>query len=536
MVNGILHFTIPDNIIATNFSLYLNEIPIWSFASSKTKKYNLKTFKRVDYSVKLPEKLLKTLYGQAVSKILVNNSSNNVHKNNSFYDETILEFDTSKKRFEFTDSLGRPLFLSKWGFWQTLISLSPDTKTNIINSTKKLINFLNKKNYSCVITSGTLLGAVRNAGKMLTNDDDADIAVIFDTENPTEINIKSLELEEYLTQANYTVFRHSGSHLQLLFFSMLNQVEYYIDIFIGFFKQGNYCQPFHAYQPMSKEDIFPLGDISLEGNNFPAPRNTDKYLSAIYGKDWRTPDSSFEFTTPWTVKTQYDGWFGKSQGFYHNYWERYNSLKDNSSKDNSSKKDVFDSENKRFLQILQKKFNPKNPIIDIACGEGKLISKLRALNYDVLGFDYSYSALYKTNSIKDNTAQFVNLANRYSLLQFTKKIGQLKNKANFTCSWTLNTLDNYIRDNLYLFLQSWLTKKTSCLVIFDYSNDQDDKSDPNNWDYRIEEFAKELEKYNLKGEILYNGERNSNEISDNKEIFFKKTNQYLIANIEKLPT
>ena len=45
------------------------------------------------------------------------------------------------------------------------------------------------------------------------------------------------------------------------------------------------------YSKRKIEDIFPLGTIEFEGHLFPAPCNTDRYLSLIYG-DWtRIPDN-----------------------------------------------------------------------------------------------------------------------------------------------------------------------------------------------------------------------------------------------------
>lgn len=45
------------------------------------------------------------------------------------------------------------------------------------------------------------------------------------------------------------------------------------------------------YSKRKTEDVFPLGKIEFEGYQFPAPCNTDRYLSRIYG-DWtRIPDN-----------------------------------------------------------------------------------------------------------------------------------------------------------------------------------------------------------------------------------------------------
>jgi hypothetical protein len=397
------------------------------------------------------------------------------------------------------------MFFSKWGYWQTAIVSSDNTKSKIAKSAKQLINFLEAKNYKTVITSGTLLGAVRNNGKMIDNDDDADLAVIFDQDNisPADINIKSLQLADDLKAVGYTVFRHSGSHLQILFFHILGQIDYYIDIFIGFFYKGNYCQPFHMYQPMTKQDLWPKTNYLLEGLDFPAVNNIDKYLSGIYGSNWQIPNSSFTFQTPYTIKTKYDAWFGQSFGFWHNFWESYNySII-------SHKKTIKKTtKHKIFLDTVIKNFNPKRPIIDICCGLGEIISQLKSKGYAINGFDYSYTALYYANSINAKTAQFVNLADRYDLLQYTEYIAKLSKRPNFICAWTLHTLNDYIKHNLYQFLKFWLTNNTSCLISFDFNKDNKSQNDENplNWIYSLEELAQDLKNYNLTGEILCTGQ------------------------------
>ncbi len=45
--------------------------------------------------------------------------------------------------------------------------------------------------------------------------------------------------------------------------------------------------PFHA--PRRREEIFPLGKVSFEGHEFPAPGNSDAYLRRIYGDYTKIP-------------------------------------------------------------------------------------------------------------------------------------------------------------------------------------------------------------------------------------------------------
>lgn len=499
LVENKLEFSLDESLQINSFILFLNNSPIWSFNIKDAICTPNPAFEEINYSVQLPSQLVSSFYGWANAKL--------TNEENQFSLESKFIFDNQNEKYEITDLLGRNMFFSKWGFFQTSIAKSSDTKSKIIKSTSELVKFLESKKYQTIITSGTLLGAIRG-GRMLPNDDDADIAVIFDDNSPAKLNIKSLQLESDLKKAGYTVFRHSGSHLQIYFFQMLNQTDYYIDIFLGFFKDGNYCQPFHMYHPMEYDDIFPTAQYMLEGVNFPGPKNIDKYFTGLYGPQWETPDNSFHFETPYTVKIKYDSWFGRSMGFYHNYWEQYNAL------EFTKNKYATDKSNNEFLKYIQKTFDENVPIIDICCGNGELMSKLRGAAYKVSGVDFSYTALYKANSVIENSAIFANMANRSNLLEVSKQINKTGKPSNFIIGWTLNTLDNYIRENIYYFLSIWLKRSNSCLVSFDYETDNcfadkqlDSEKVPSDWVYSLNEFACDINKANLSGEILYKSVR-----------------------------
>jgi SAM-dependent methyltransferase len=61
--------------------------------------------------------------------------------------------------------------------------------------------------------------------------------------------------------------------------------------------------------PFKREWIFPLGTTTLEGRELPAPANTDEFLKATYGPDWRVPDPAYKFGTPTSTQRRLSGWF-----------------------------------------------------------------------------------------------------------------------------------------------------------------------------------------------------------------------------------
>jgi SAM-dependent methyltransferase len=61
--------------------------------------------------------------------------------------------------------------------------------------------------------------------------------------------------------------------------------------------------------PFQEDWIRPLGTTTLEGRTFPAPADTDRFLTATYGPDWRVPDPAFSFGTPPSTSRRLDDWF-----------------------------------------------------------------------------------------------------------------------------------------------------------------------------------------------------------------------------------
>jgi hypothetical protein len=82
-----------------------------------------------------------------------------------------------------------------------------------------------------------------------------------------------------------------------------------LDVFGGFLFDGHLHLMGEIRTPFEREWIFPLGTCTLEGRVLPAPADTDKFLTATYGPDWRVPDPAYKFGTPVSTHRRLDGWF-----------------------------------------------------------------------------------------------------------------------------------------------------------------------------------------------------------------------------------
>jgi SAM-dependent methyltransferase len=99
-------------------------------------------------------------------------------------------------------------------------------------------------------------------------------------------------------------------------------VERGLDVFGGYFRDGNLHLLGEICVPYREEWIHPLGTATLEGRPFPVPRNTDAFLEATYGPHWRTPDPAFKFSTPESTVRKFNGLFRGSR-VGRGGWDRY---------------------------------------------------------------------------------------------------------------------------------------------------------------------------------------------------------------------
>lgn len=157
------------------------------------------------------------------------------------------------------------------------------------------------------VTGGTLLGPVWD-GHIMPGDDDADLAYMSSSENPSDIALESYRLERMLASEGYETVRHSAGHLQLIFPGNAVNDRFYIDIFTYFTLGGWFYGPFHAMEPARDVTVFPLQSLNVNGQELPGPAKPEQMLAAIYGPGWRTPDPAFRFNTPAPAWRRFHGW------------------------------------------------------------------------------------------------------------------------------------------------------------------------------------------------------------------------------------
>jgi hypothetical protein len=156
---------------------------------------------------------------------------------------------------------------------------------------------LDRNNIDYIITSGTLLGSVRQQG-MIPWDDDADITIIMkDHENPTQIKQKVLDCLKVLNKNNINSYEHQVGNILIAHF---NNTPSCVDIF--FLQRTNedsssfggktpyrYLTPFDTKYPNEYyfyNEIFPIKEYTFGPIILKGPNNPYDFLERTY-PNWK---------------------------------------------------------------------------------------------------------------------------------------------------------------------------------------------------------------------------------------------------------
>jgi hypothetical protein len=429
------------------------------------------------------------------------------------------------------DADGRPLAVNKWGRLGHATALDDKVRPTLISKTKEILDELTKIGYKVAISSATLLAAVRNKGKMLDSDDDSDLLVFSDSELPQDAYLLMLKLKRDLEKRGHTVIRFSGAHIQALFFAENGSIDFYIDFFVGFFKDGYYNQPFALRKKMPKESIYPFKQIYWEGDFVPAPAVPEDWLAACYGEDWRTPNPAFRFNNPVLTTYLFNQWFGNSMNDVRDFWEA------EATSSVEFLKHVFDSET--HTHLVKKYIKSGVPILDIGFGNGEFSADLVEQNHPVLAIDYSAVAVQKAKIKfadkklkRELVFKYINLHDDNALIELLTDIEADEREWSVNISHGLHLFMGSARRQIYYSLSKILKPKNItqkpakstqsqintglplAVISFDTETDVNmlDIDDPNTWWLGKNTFFDEIDDYPLeviaerKGEkVLSNG-------------------------------
>jgi hypothetical protein len=149
---------------------------------------------------------------------------------------------------------------------------------------------------------GTLLGYAR-AKSFLPHDDDTDMSFVIHASYIEEVAETFLRLaDEIIADGHFVGITATGQmHVR-----MKDKKHIGSDIFASWLSaRGDFRTYFGVGGKLAKPDITFFRD-RIEGVELNIPRNYEELLSFAYGPNWQTPDPSFQWVIPPSIRDQMD--------------------------------------------------------------------------------------------------------------------------------------------------------------------------------------------------------------------------------------
>ncbi|MGA8258208.1 MAG: methyltransferase domain-containing protein [Nocardioides sp.] len=290
------------------------------------------------------------------------------------------QFGTSTERIAVVNNRGLELSMDKSGRMQaTFDTRTADQVTPLLDSVEEVLGALRTAGVEAFPAYGTLLGAVRD-GALIGHDSDADLGYISSHSHPADVARESFQLQRRLADMGYSVSRYSGAGFQVQVTESDGSLRG-LDVFTGYFDDGQLILLGEVRTPFEREWIFPLGTTTLEGRTLPAPAEPDRLLAAMYGESWRTPDPAFKFETPDSTTKRLNDWFRGTTVNRSTNDRRNQKVRDERP---YPKPDPL-------ARMLVRREGPQLParVVDVGCGRGSNAWWLARRGIETIGLDYS---------------------------------------------------------------------------------------------------------------------------------------------------
>ncbi|MGY1692179.1 class I SAM-dependent methyltransferase [Geodermatophilus sp. SYSU D01105] len=343
------------------------------------------------------------------------------------------------------DRYGAPLVVNKWGRLGHALGDAPPGMVDRMLDTMDGVRAVLERHLgpTVYVTGGTLLGPVREAGRLLPHDDDADLGYLSRHTAPVDVDLEGFEVGRLLTEAGYEVVRLSGGHLQI-HVRHAGAPDHYVDVFPGFLLDGYWHQPFALRVPARYEELLPTTDLEVAGRVEPAPAQPELALERLYGSGWRVPDPAYTFVVPLEIGDRFWGWFADFN-VDREPWEDEVLLRP----------EELDppARMSATARWVHREAPVGSAVLELGCGLGADAVGLAALGRTVHAVDYSREAVRVARARAEQgtpvTFEVLNLYDLRAVLRLGVRLAARPEPWTVFGRHLLNALEPLARDNLF---------------------------------------------------------------------------------------
>lgn len=326
-----------------------------------------------------------------------------------------VRFGTSTAPLELVDDAGHALSVDKGGRLQrTFDRMDDDARRVLVEAAHRvLVDLTEKCGLDTYLAYGCLLGAVRD-GRMIGHDSDADVAWLSRHTHPFDIIRESRAAEQTMRGLGWQVARLSAANFKV-WVPLPTGKRAGVDVFGSFHIGDRFHITGSLRGTLRRETVLPFGKVTLEGVEFPAPRDVEAFLAYTYGPGWRVPDPAFHFGhPPEHTRAMSQWWRGSRTRLAH--WQSFYT---------SPASRRVPHEPSAFAHWVAARIEPGSRIVELGSGTGRDAFWLADQGFRVTASDFCTAARNQVQTVTDRRkaegrapvrVRLINLESPYNVL------------------------------------------------------------------------------------------------------------------------
>lgn len=425
--------TLPARVAGT-IDVLFDGARIWSFNAVRDAR--LEDGSRV---VRWPCQLLPHLRGTTEAALVAHDDGRALYA-------AEVRFGDATQRVRLADEQGNPLALDKGGRLQrTFDHTGSDSRREIVDAVARVLEQLRETcGLEAYLTYGCLLGAVRT-GRVIGHDSDADVSYLSRYTHPFDVIRESTRVRRRLRALGWTTVRMSGADFKI-WVPLPDGRRCGVDVFASFYVGEHFHLMGSVRGRLDRSALLPLGTVTLEGRELPAPARPEQLLELLYGPGWRVPDPAFHFDHDRATVHRMDAWFREPRR-RHRFWRDFYRAPAAAS---------VPTEPSPFARWVQEQVDSRDRILDLGCGNGRDAVWFAAQGHPVTASDYAGShrdavrRLARKHGVRVATP-LLNLEDLRAVLTAAGRLAHRPGRRHVYARGLLDTLGANGRQNLWRY-------------------------------------------------------------------------------------